>query len=298
MERGIEAYPFVWGLIGKRILLLLVFTGCLVAAYLPLTELRDARPPQARLGFFPPAPVIKALSADQYQFLSHVISVECLFYFGTLTEEERPVPEWNRLYEALYTATRLDPYNMDAYYFAQAVLTWDAGMIRQAMDLLEYGFAHRTWDWYLPFFLSFDYAFFLKNYEKAGEYMAQAAVLNPQGWFPTLAARYFYEAGRTALALAYLREMVATAGNEAIRQHLMVRVEAFERILEIEKAILAYKDRFHRLPPDLEELVRRGLMTRIPEDPYGGSFYLDQEGRVRTTSKLAFGKGSHGTHQN
>jgi tetratricopeptide (TPR) repeat protein len=298
VERGLEAYPLVSGVAGKRILLLLIFMGCLVAAYLPLTEVRDARPPQARLGFFPPAPVIKALSADQYQFLSHVISLECLFYFGTLTEEERPVPAWNRLYEALYTASRLDPYNMDTYYFAQAVLPWDAGMIHQAVDLMEYGFAHRTWDWYLPFFLSFDYAFFLKDYSKAGEYMARAATLNPQPWFSTLASRYFYEGGRTALALAYLKEMIATAGNETVRQHLMVRAEAFERILEIEEAISVYKGRFHRLPRELRELVRAGLMEHIPEDPYGGAFYLDQEGRVRTTSKLAFGRGSHGTHQN
>ncbi|HVO85333.1 MAG TPA: hypothetical protein VMU60_12985 [Syntrophobacteria bacterium] len=282
----------------KSILSLLVLAGCLVAAYLPLTERRDARPPQARLGFFPPAPVIKALSADQYQFLSHMISLECLFYFGTLAEEEQPVPDWSRLYGALYTATRLDPYNMDAYYFAQAVLTWDAGMIRQAVDLLEYGFAHRTWDWYLPFFLSFDYAFFLKNYDKAGEYMAKAAALNPQSWFATLAARYFYEANRTALALAYLKEMIATAGNEAVRQQLIVRAVAFERILAIEEAISAYENRFHRFPRELSDLVRAGLMERIPEDPYGGSFYLDRDGRVRTTSRLAFGKGSHGTHQN
>jgi tetratricopeptide (TPR) repeat protein len=298
VERRKQAYPLAPAGIVKPILALLVCAGCLVAAYLPLTELRDARPPQARLGFFPPAPVIRALSAGQYQFLSHVVSLECLFYFGTLTEEQRPVPAWNRLYEALYTATRLDPYNMDAYYFAQAVLTWDAGMIRQAVDLLEYGFGHRTWDWYLPFFLSFDYAFFLKDYAKAGDYMAKAAALNPQGWFATLAARYFYEADRTALALAYLKEMIATAGNEAVRRQLVVRAEAFARILKIEEAISVYKDRFHRLPRELRELVRAGLMEHIPEDPYGGSFYLDQEGRVRTTSKLAFGKGSHGTHQN
>jgi tetratricopeptide (TPR) repeat protein len=288
----------MWGFFVRQLFVLVVSLAVLVTAYVPLTDLRDTRPPQARLGFFPPAPVIKALSADQYQFLSHVISTECLFYFGTLTEEEHPAPEWRRLYEALYTSTRLDPYNMDAYYFAQAVLTWDAGMVRQAVDLLEYGFAHRTWDWYLPFFLSFDYAYFLKDYEKAGEYMAKAAALNPQGWFETLASRYFYEGGRTALALAYLKEMIASAGNETIRQQLMIRAEAFERILQIEEAVSAYRDRFRHLPRDLEELVRTGLIRRLPEDPYGGTFFLDREGRVRTTSKLAFGKVSHGTHKN
>jgi tetratricopeptide (TPR) repeat protein len=283
----------------KRVLSLLFFLLLLIGTQVPLTSVRSSQPPEARLAFFPPAPVIKAMSGDQYQFLSHVISLQCLFYFGTLVEERQQVKDWNRLERALYTSTRLDPYNMDAYYFAQAVLTWDARMPRQAIELLEYGFSHRTWDWYLPFFLSFDYAFFLKDYAKAAELMAKVAELKPNVvWLPTLAARYFYEGGETALALAYLKEMIATARNAAMKKHLEIRAEALEKILQIEKAILIYKERFHRGPEKLVDLVRVGIIERIPEDPYGGTFYLDKEGRVRTTSKLAFGGRSSGSGKN
>jgi len=265
----------------------------------PLTSSRDLRPPEARLGFFPPPPVIKALSAEHYQFVSHIISLQCLFYFGTIVEERQQVKDWTRLERALYTSTRLDPYNMDAYYFAQAVLSWDARMPERAIELLEYGFSHRTWDWYLPFFLSFDYAFFIKDYRKAGDYLAKAAELNPRAaWFSTLAARYYYEGDSTALALAYLQEMISTAGNEAIKKRLLVRAAALERILQLEKAIKVFKDRFNRTPADLEELIRADIIERIPQDPYGGTFYLDEQGKVRTTSKLAFGRGRHGTHKN
>ena len=283
----------------KRVLLLLFFLLLLISAQVPLTSVRNSLPPEARLPFFPPAPVIKAISGDQYQFISHVISLQCLFYFGTIVEERQQVKDWTRLERALYTSTRLDPYNMDAYYFAQAVLTWDARMPRQAIELLEYGFSHRTWDWYLPFFLSFDYAFFLKDYAKAGELMAKVAELKPEvAWLSTLAARYFYEGGETALALAYLDEMIATARNEAMKKHLQIRAEALEKILQIEKAIVTYRERFHRGPESLEDLVRVGIIKDMPEDPYGGSFYLDKEGRVRTTSKLAFGGRSHGARKN
>jgi tetratricopeptide (TPR) repeat protein len=251
------------------------------------------------LGFFPPAPVVKALSADQYQFLSQVISLQCIFYFGTIVEEQRQTPDWSRVYDALYTASRLDPYNMDVYYFAQAVLTWDASRPRQAIDLLEYGFAHRTWDWYLPFFLSFDYAFFVRDYRKAGEYLTKAAELNPRAaWFSTLAARYFYEGGRTALAIAYLKELIPATRNEAIKKQLIIRADALEKILQIEEAIDAFKERFHRGAKNLEELVQAGILNHIPEDPYGGNFYLDEQGRVRSTSKLAYRKGEHGVHKN
>ena len=283
----------------KRVLFLMVFGLLAAVTSVPLTKIRDAKPAEPRLGFFPPAPVIKALTADQYQFVSHAISLQCLFYFGTLVDQPGQRPDWQRIYQALFTATRLDPYNMDAYYFAQAVLTWEPGLIPRVVELLEYGFAHRPWDWYLPFFLSFDYAFFFKDYNKAGEYLAKVAQLKPEvQWYATLAARYFYEGGGTALALAYLREIIPTARNDTIRKKMITRAEAFEKMLQIERAIEAYSKRFQRAPKELGDLVRAGVLDRIPEDPYGGSFYLDKDGKVRTTSKLAHGVGSRGTHKN
>jgi tetratricopeptide (TPR) repeat protein len=283
----------------KRVLLLLIFALLVMESSVPLTKIRDQKPAEARLGFFPPAPVIKALTADQYQFVSHVISLQCLFYFGGLVEQPGQKPDWHKIYRALYTSTRLDPYNMDAYYFAQAVMTWEPGLVPQVVELLEYGFAHRSWDWYLPFFLSFDYAFFLHDYHKASKYLAKVAELKPEvDWYVTLAARYLYEGGSTALALAYLNEMISTARNEAIKKRMMTRAEALEKILKIEQAIVAYRERFQRDPKELGDLVNGGVLDLIPEDPYGGSFYLDKDGRVRTTSKLAHGVASRGTHKN
>jgi tetratricopeptide (TPR) repeat protein len=283
----------------KRVVLLLALALLLTGAQLKLTDLRDSRPPEARLGFFPPAPVIRVLSADHYQFISHLISLQCLFYFGTLVEKRSQLPEFSRIYQALFTSTRLDPYNMDAYYLAQAVLTFESGNIQRVNELLEYGFQHRTWDWYLPFFISFNYAYFVKDYEKAAVYLTKAAELNPKvHWFASLAARYYYEGGSTTLALAYLKEMIATTRSDAIKKRLVMRAAAFEKILQIEQAMEAYKKHLQQDPKDLTDLVKAGILARIPVDPYGGSFYLDDRGRVRTTSKLAPIERKNGTHKN
>jgi hypothetical protein len=91
--------------------------------------------------------------------------------------------------------------------------------------------------------------------------------------------------------------MIPEARNEAIRKRMITRAEAFEKILQIEKAVLAYTNRFQTEPKKLEDLVKTGLLIKIPADPYGGSFYLDDEGRVRTTSRLAHGVASHGTYK-
>jgi hypothetical protein len=122
--------------------------------------------------------------------------------------------------------------------------------------------------------------------------MAKAAALNQEtGFFYTLAARYFYEGGRTALALAYLKQLIPETRNEAMRARMITRAQALEGILTLEKAVSAFKDKNHRLPKDLAELQRTGFIQQMPVDPYGGTFYLDKRGRVRTTSKLARASG-------
>ena len=78
----------------------------------------------------------------------------------------------------------------------------------------------------------------------------------------------------------------------------MTRAKAFEKILQIEEAIAEYKERFQTDPEDLGSLVGAGLLERIPHDPYGGNFYLDEQGRVRTTSKLVPVEKIHGNHKN
>jgi tetratricopeptide (TPR) repeat protein len=107
----------------------------------------------------------------------------------------------------IHGAVQLDPYNMDAYYFGQAILVWDVGKVELANELLDYGMRFRTWDWYLPFFAGFNQAYFLKDYTKAARYYDRAGELSGSDLFKNLAGRYLQESGKTDLALAYLSAM-------------------------------------------------------------------------------------------
>jgi len=70
------------------------------------------------------------------------------------------------MYNTLVTAVKLDPYNMDAYYFAQSAFTWEVGRVKEVNSVLEYGMKYRTWIGSC-FFVGFNEAYFLKNYAKA-----------------------------------------------------------------------------------------------------------------------------------
>jgi tetratricopeptide (TPR) repeat protein len=148
---------------------------------------------------------------------------------------------------------------------------------------------YRDWDYYLPYFAGFNYAFFLKDYANAAIYYKRAGELLGTDLPINLAGRYMYESGRTDMAIAYLREMIRGAGNEAVKNSLQIRLNAFEAVRTIEQAKGPFHRTFHRYPVSVEELIRKGYLKELPVDPYGGMFYIDNQGMVRSTSKFAFG---------
>ena len=144
-------------------LVCLLLYGILILPF--TTYLRD-KPFVEKLGYVPSATVLKSVAADLKELVAASLVLKVLMYFGGLSEKsENQVaipPDYPAMSRLLHVAVRLDPYNMDAYYFAQGFLTWDAKQYKLANDLMDYGMKYRTWDWYLPFFAGFNSAYFLK----------------------------------------------------------------------------------------------------------------------------------------
>lgn len=269
--------------------ILLISYAALLA---PFTSYLKNRPVAVKLGYTPDADVLKVVSGDHRTLVAEYAVVKVLFYFGSLVERAKGnvvlQPEYYNMFKTLETAVQLDPYNMDAYYFAQAAFTWEVGRARDVNRLLEYGMKYRTWDWYLPFYVAFNDAYFLKDYEGAARNMKKAAELSQDPLFSNLAARYFYEAGRSELGIVFLESMERSAKDEKIRKVYSVRKKALVAVEYLTRGSAEFKRRYQRPPVNLQELVSSGVIAKIPEDPYGGLFYLDHKGTVRSTSKFAF----------
>jgi hypothetical protein len=269
----------------------------LVLAYfaivIPFTSYMKNRPFIEKMGYTPEPGILKLLAADQYPFVAATLVMKAINYYGGLAEATQNKinvpPEYQQMHKTIETAVHLDPYNMDAYYFDQATIVWGAGQVRATNELLEYGMRHRTWDYYLPFFAGFNYAYFLKDYENAARCYKRVGELTGSDLTMNLAGRYLYEAGKTQLAVDYLSLMVKTASNGALRKSLQTRLQAFLGVRKIEKAADEFRSRFKHSPRTIDELRMNGYLTEIPVDPYGGTFYIDEHGKVRSTSKFAFG---------
>jgi len=259
---------------------------------MPFSQYMASKPIVEKLGYVPTVAVFKAVSADQKELVGALLVTKVLMYFGGLVDKQQKElqipPDYPAMSRMIHGAVQLDPYNMDAYYFAQAILVWDVGKVEIANELLDYGMKYRTWDWYLPFFAGFNHAYFLKDYAGAARYYQRAGELSGSDLFKSLAGRYLQESGKTGLALAYLYALEKGEKNPAIKKSFHTRILAFQAARRIEIARDRYRQTFGVLPASLEALVKEGYLQSPPVDPYGGHFYLEPDGRVSTTSKFAF----------
>jgi hypothetical protein len=262
-----------------------------LAIVIPFTAYLKNRPIAVKLGYMPEARIIKPIVGDQRYLIAELYVLKVLFYYGSLVEINQNTlvvpPEYYNMYKTLESAVILDPYNMDAYYFTQAAFTWELRRAKDVNAMLKYGMKYRTWDYLLPYYAGFNAAYFLHDYKTGAEFMKRAAELSGNPLFTTLASRYFYEAGKSELGILFLNTMTKGAKDKKIKKVYELREKALLAAQFLENGVVKFKKTHRRLPKDLKELVVSGIIPKVPEDPYGGSFYLDPYGKVRSTSKFA-----------
>lgn len=212
------------------------------------------------------------------------------FYGGkVLREEKLSAEEWDWLYRSVDAATDLDPWFYDPYLFGAMTLAWEANRVDLANALLEKALARREWDWSIPFYLGFNHFYFLQDNQQAAVYLMQASERpGGGGVLAQLATRLLYQEKKTENAVIFLREIIRKTEDERTRTIYQLRLDALENILLLERAVAAFRERFGALPANLSALVTAGMLREIPHDPYGGAFFLDERGDIKTTSELRF----------
>ena len=260
------------------------------------------RPIYEKLGYLPQGKIYRAILGEFRWFAGDYFTFKAIIYYGSKAQRmfkgQRVDVEYYNLYKTLETSVILNPYHEDTYYFAQAIFTWGLGRIKEVNSILKYVFKYRYWDYQLPFFLGFNYGYFLKDYVKAAEFFKKAAELSGIPFYATLSSRYFYKGKRVELGIIFLRHLIKNTNKPEIKAVYEIRLKALEAIYKLEKAVKQYQKKFGHIPRNLNELVRVGILKKIPKDPYGGRFFIDKKGQVRTTSNLATNWKKNGSNKN
>lgn len=272
-------------------LLLIILASVHIISLRKITEAVKLMPKNEETASVVPPSILKITSLEFHGLASDYLFLKALIFMGS-TFERTGTPrvkdwEWKWLYKVLDASTTLDPYFLDPYYLANAFFTWDAFMIRDDNLLLVRGSKQRSWDPALPFFIGFNYFYFLQDNASARTWLLEASKRPgaPQ-MYAELASKLSDEKRRTENAISFLEEMTKRTNDESLKNKYATRISFLRGVLQVEKAVEQYKKRFRRWPSDLHSLVQAGLLHEIPADPYGGQLYLDLEGHVKSTSDI------------
>lgn len=235
-------------------------------------------------------PALARLTAGEFKgLMADFMTIEAASAIGSylmqpgVRMKDLPPQAWDIIYEILETSQMLDPYFSDNYRLVQPFFAWEAQRPQQAIDFLKKGLKARDWDWEIPFFIGFNYFYFLDDKVAASLYLKEA-YSRPGGDgsinLATLSAKLLQQAGKTEVGIVYLEGLLKKENSELQRRSFDMRLWALKGTLIVEKAVAAYNQRFGVLPESIDILVETGVLLNIPENPYKLPYCIDQNGGV------------------
>jgi tetratricopeptide (TPR) repeat protein len=234
-----------------------------------------------------PAELIRMLSGEFKGIMADYLLLEVGSFVGS---GQRGTPEdWRNVHLALKQSMALDPYFQQTYIYAQGTLTWDAQLYDETNELLAISRKHRPWDWRPGYFMGFNYYYFLNDYAKAAEaFLETSKVENAPLLAAVLGARLAVKGNRTAAAIALLEDSLANNPDldGDSRKEIENRLAALKGIVELEKALVQYQQKFNGQPDTLEKLVETQCLNKMPINPYGDSYLYDAQTGTVTFDKV------------
>jgi len=275
--------------------LLAVFVAA-AAALRPRAAALRPPPVETQLDIPPvPSDVLGPFSFGFRAVLSDVMFLEAIQALGAnhgFMTLAGGAPYDRQLARLLQYATDLDPKFGGAYRFAGSALprmTLDGhtANVVPAVQILERGVRERPDDWRIAFTLGYLQAFELGELRQAADNLAHAArIPGSPAYLGLLATRLEVEGGELDAAQTMAQTMVAEATEERTRQDWEARlldIQMERGIRRIEAAARAFEARKGRKPQSVQELVRDGDLSAIPEEPHGKE-YVIENGEVRSTA--------------
>lgn len=194
--------------------------------------------------------------------------------------------EYDRLYVLLNVEADLDPKFEIPYLLGGLVLGESPLHAQEALHVLGRGREQHPADWRFPFYMGFTHYFSLGDGIAGGRAMAEAARLpGSPAYLPGLASRMLSEAREPEAALRLLEPIVrqeSDPSRRAVLERRILEVTVERDLQALERAVESYREKVGAVPTALSDLVRAGILSRIPVEPNGGRYLMEPGGEVRS----------------
>jgi tetratricopeptide (TPR) repeat protein len=235
-----------------------------------MVDLRDP----GRVGALPDGRTLRVLSLGFERLVADLFWLRTVYYIGDEEVHAAGYPDAERLAELV---TDIDPKFKSAYVLMNSVLTVLKPSPDAAIQLLEKGIEHNPRSWKLHFLQGFTLFYDKHDYERAAEHIEKAYRLGGPTYLQLLATRLYAEAGSAETAMAFVRARLRETGNPQVKRRLERRYVSLwvtRDLARIDRAIEAYRASGAGEPPDVNALVREGLLDAEPRDPEGNRYRI------------------------
>lgn len=269
----------------------------LAGSVLILRKLDATRGSQATLEevlYLPSGKVLKRVSLGYSGLLADIYWTRAVQYFGS--KHLQRSTRYDLLYPLLDITTDLDPQLIVAYQFGSIFLSQKppegAGQPDKAVALVEKGIRENPTYWRLYFTLGFIHYLDRRDYKAAQQAFEKGSEIpGALPWMKVMAAKMAENAEdiNTALTLwqaVYDTTQDPTTRDTALKHIASLRAEA--EITELTRRIDYYREKAGSQPSSWSDLVRAGLLRRVPVDPSGAPYELLPNGTVKVRDEARF----------
>lgn len=191
--------------------------------------------------------------------------------------------EKEKIYLGFKQVMALDPYFEQSYLLAQSELSWVCRRPERGNHILNIANQKRFWDFRPAYYKGFNYYYFMNDFHNAAIAFSESSQKEKAPLLVTLlASRFSARSGQTEAALQLMQQMLQSPDmEEKHKKELQDRISALNGILLIEQAIEAYTKLFGESPQNLNMLLEKKIINKLPENPYGKPYEYDKKnGRI------------------
>ncbi|MBU2547125.1 MAG: hypothetical protein KKB20_01820 [Proteobacteria bacterium] len=222
------------------------------------------------------------LSLDHRGFLADMYFIQVSLHSGSLMWKPLKFQfdsDW--AYGMMNVITDLDPKFHTAYLFSGMGLIHGLNDVKRARPILEKGMAVFPDNWELPFWIGYDHYNYLEDYETASHFLWQAFQKpNAPKAFLSMMLSALRESGDYERALAAMQVLIAGTTRESLKSVYQAKLIQLQNLAHLQKKARDFKEKFGRWPERLDDLAAKGLIDKIPQDPYGMTYRWKPDRRM------------------
>ncbi|MDD8031658.1 MAG: hypothetical protein PHQ25_06610 [Acidobacteriota bacterium] len=267
----------------RNLLVVFLIISLLLFSFLKIQTDKVVRKkvPGSSIIYLPSGKHLKYMTFGYSSLIADLIYLWAIQYYGTYEIADR----FNYLEHIFSIIAELDPKYVDPYEVGALIAVYEAHDPELAFKILDMGLEKNPDMWIFPFQAGHIAQMNLKDFDLAREYYRKAMEI--PGAPPITKRLFAHAAFKTTdyqTSWETWKEVYETAEEDWVKEialNHLYRIKAAVDTEALTEAVKKFQERFGRLPADLNQLVRAGLIREVPTDLDGQEYLYDpQTGEV------------------